>query len=170
MPPRRTRQRRKPAPKHRRASAEIIVVIDGIRRLERGLRLAAREVERATGISAAQLFVLEQLVSESPASVSELARRTLTDRSSVSVVVDRLVASGYAGRRPSRADRRRLEISITPKGRRLLDGAPIPPTDLLIAALQRLQRAHVARLGTELARLTAELQFEEARLLFEDGA
>src|ERR671938_1731164 len=68
--------------------------LDAIRRLVRGLRLAARASEREAGLSAAQLFVLQQLA-ESPAeSINELAARTLTHQSSVSVVVRRLVERG----------------------------------------------------------------------------
>jgi predicted transcriptional regulator len=41
-------------------------------------------------VSAAQLYVLRQLDRSASGSLSELARRTLTDRSSVSDVVERL--------------------------------------------------------------------------------
>ena len=141
-------------------------VVNGIRRLDRGLRVAAREVQRTTGLSAAQLFVLEQLQRAPGASLNELAAMTLTDRSSVSAVVDRLVATRLASRGTAAGDRRRAEIRMTAKGRAILARAPRAPTDLLLAALRRLSRASVRRLGVTLAELNAVLGFREAEMLF----
>lgn len=155
-------------PARRNARASNSLVLNGVRRLDRGLRLAAREVERATGMSAAQLFVLAQLAVEPAASIGQLAGRTLTDRSSVSVIVDRLAAARLVSRAPSPNDRRRAEVRITRAGRAVLDRAPTPPGDLLIEALQRLPAGHVKRLGELLQALNAELGFEEAGMLFEE--
>jgi len=143
-------------------------VINGVRRLDRGLRLAAREVERATGMSAAQLFVLEQLAEEPAASIGDLASRTLTDRSSVSVILDRLVASRLVTRVQSAGDRRRAEVRITKAGRAVLDRAPTPPGQMLVAALKRMSASDVRKLGMMLRNLNQLLGFVDAPLLFED--
>src|SRR5580692_3701743 len=74
-------------------------VVDGLRRIFRELRLSARGAERGAGISGAQLFVLQSLAQGSAASLNELADRTLTDQSSVSVVVKRLVTRGMVARK-----------------------------------------------------------------------
>ena len=144
------------------------LVVNGVRRLDRGLRLAAREVERVTGMSAAQLFVLEQLAREPASSIGDLAARTMTDRSSVSVIVDRLAAKRLVTRVTSEGDRRRFEVRITRAGRTVLERAPTPPTDLLIAALESMPVARTRRLGEVLAALNAKLGFEEAGMLFEE--
>src|SRR2546423_5112313 len=92
-------------------------VFDSLRRLVRFLRLGAREAEEATGVSSAQLFVLHQLAGAPAASLAELAERTLTDQSSVSTVVARLVAHGLVARRKGTGDRRRVELALTARGR-----------------------------------------------------
>jgi DNA-binding MarR family transcriptional regulator len=142
--------------------------LNGVRRLDRGLRLAARNVERTTGMSAAQLFVLEQLAREPAASIGQLAERTMTDRSSVSVIVDRLSAARLVSRVTSAGDRRRAEVRITAKGRSALERAPTPPTDLLIDALTRMSRLQVRKLADGLRTLNGQLGFEDAGMLFED--
>jgi DNA-binding MarR family transcriptional regulator len=149
-----------------------VAVIDHIRRLERGLRLIARDVEASTGASAAQLFALEQLAAGGPLALQELAARTLTDRSSVSVVVDRLVSAGLAARSTSRVDRRRAEVRITAAGRRALAAAPTPPTQRLLAAVGTLSPSARRALGAGLGRLNAALGFDEPRpsMLFEEPA
>lgn len=149
---------------HRAVSA----VLDGVRRLERGLRVAARRVERETGLSAAQLFVLEQLRREEPLSLNELARRTFTDRSSVSAVVERLERAKLVTRAPAPGDRRRAEVRISVQGRRILARAPLPPTHLLVDAVEQLPKATATQLGRLLGRLNRKLGFEEASMLFED--
>ena len=152
----------------RSSSSATTDVVNGVRRLDRGLRLAAREVERVTGMSAAQLFVLEQLALEPATSIGHLASRTHTDRSSVSVIVDRLVAAKLVTRIQSSGDRRRAEVRITGAGRAVLDRAPTPPGELLIAGLKRMTPADVRRLGALLRTFNRILGFEEAPMLFED--
>ena len=51
----------------------------------------------------------------------------MTDRTSVTAVVDRLVDGGVVIKRTSPEDRRRAAVRITPKGRTVLRGAPRPP-------------------------------------------
>ena len=78
-----------------RAAADVLTnratrqVLDAIRRVVRTLREASRHSEKAAGISAAQLFVLQRLAGTGGLSVNELAARTLTHQSSVSVVVSK---------------------------------------------------------------------------------
>lgn len=159
---------RRPRPSTARShDASLALVLANIRRLDRGLRLAAREVERDTGLSAAQLFALEHLDDAAPLSLNELAKRTFTDRSSVSVVVDRLVEAGYVNRTTDPTDRRRAQVRITPRGRQILERAPTAPTDQLLHALRRLPVSVVVSLGKSLARLNGELGFTDADMLFE---
>lgn len=164
MPPRPTASRSARG----NARAATSLVLNGVRRLDRGLRLAAREVERVTGMSAAQLFVLAQLAVEPAASIGELATRTFTDRSSVSVIVDRLAAARLVSRVTSPGDRRRSEVRITRAGRAVLGRAPTPPGDLLLEALYRMPAADVKRFGRLLESLNAELGFKDAGMLFEE--
>ena len=85
------------------ASADARAVLDAIRRIVRLLRQSARAAERRTGMSAAQLFVLQQLRSAGGAlTPGELAERTLTHQSSVSVVARRLVDGGLVKRQRRR--------------------------------------------------------------------
>jgi DNA-binding MarR family transcriptional regulator len=111
-------------------------VLDAIRRSVRALRAAPRASERSLGLSAAQVFVLQRLQLAPAQSVNELAERTLTHQSSVSVVVSKLCERGLVARTPSAADARRIEIALTKQGRSLVERAPaVAPQDRLIAGL-----------------------------------
>lgn len=147
-------------------------VVDALRRVVRDLRLSARDAERAAGISGAQLFVLQALADASAASLNDLADRTLTDQSSVSVVVKRLVDRKLVARKPSSVDARRVELSLTAAGRRLLARCPEPTQMRLVAALRRLSPAEVQGLTRGLGALVREmgLETEAPRMFFDDDS
>jgi DNA-binding MarR family transcriptional regulator len=146
--------------------------VASIRRIVRVLRLASQKTQAAAGISAAQLFVLRSLEDGDDASLSEIAARTLTDRSSVAAVVDRLVDAGLVSRAAAVADRRRAAIAITRAGRSVLKRAPEPPTALLVAGLDALTDRQLASLARGLALLTHAMGLGEAPagMFFDDSA
>ena len=128
-------------------------VLDGIRHIVRTLREASRGAERTVGLSAAQLFVLQRLAGARTLSVNELAARTLTHQSSVSVVVTKLARSGLVERTRAGDDARRVEVSLTDAGRAVLARAPAATQDRLIAALALIGRPARARLAHDLGLL-----------------
>ncbi len=121
--------------------------MNAVRSVVRALRINTRAIESKMGMSLAQLFVLQQLAERSANSLNELAERTATHQSSVSVVVRRLVESGYVSRTTSALDRRRLEIEVTPKGRQLLVGAPVTVQTELVNALRSMSEHQQATLA-----------------------
>lgn len=129
-------------------------ILDSVRRIVRAVRLASRSSESAVGLSAAQLFVLQRLSEHDGLSINELAEETLTHQSSVSVLVSKLTARRLVRRAVSPRDRRRTVISLSAKGRRALARAPEAMQVRLIAALDDLSDADVARLARLLARWT----------------
>src|ERR1700757_4312908 len=98
--------------------------MNAVRSIVRAQRINTRAIELKMGISLAQLFVLQQLADKPADSLNELAERTATHQSSVSVVVRRLVDRGLVTRVASSADRRRVQIALTPHGESILRGAP----------------------------------------------
>jgi DNA-binding MarR family transcriptional regulator len=152
------------------ADAESAAVLVALRRIVRYLRLADRAAEAACEISAAQLFVLRAL-SETPGmSLAELARTTVTDQSSVSTVVARLVARRLVQRRHSTRDRRRAELHVSATGARVLRSAPSVPQREMIAAIRAMSAARRRELVRALEGLVALIGATEVapRMLFED--
>lgn len=148
---------------------EIRRVVDALRRVVQALRVSARAAEGRLGVSAAQLFVLQKLAEEPSLSLNDLARRTLTHQSSVSVVVSRLVDKGYVVRDRAPDDARRLRLSLTPAGRSALRRSPQAAQELLIDALRRMPPRDRSQLARTLDRLNelAGLGGEPPQLFFE---
>jgi DNA-binding MarR family transcriptional regulator len=144
--------------------------MDALRRIVRDLRLSAREAERSAGISGAQLFVLEALAGGAASSLNELAERTCTDQSSVSVVVSRLVDRGLVARTPSEHDARRVELSLTRAGQRLLARCPQPTQARLVAAVRKLDNGELAALRDGLESIVDAIgaSGEAARMFFDE--
>lgn len=129
------------------------VALDHLRRLVRGLRLSAQAAERTVALSGAQLFVLRTVADAPGSSIARIAELTLTDPSSVSVVVARLVARGLLVRHRDRADGRRAVLTLAPKGRAWLARAPEPVQVQLVAALRAMPERRVRAANAVLAKL-----------------
>src|SRR5262245_14590479 len=128
-------------------------VLDAIRRIVRALRESSHEARREVGLSAAQLFVLQRLAGAPRLSLNELAERTLTHQSTVSVVVSRLVREGLVDRARGSDDGRRVELTLTAAGRAVLGRAPAAAQDRLITALASVGPTARRRLAADLGRL-----------------
>jgi MarR family transcriptional regulator, lower aerobic nicotinate degradation pathway regulator len=150
---------------HQRAEA-----LRAIRSLVGAMSRSARAIEWRTGFTNAQLFLLRQLSAVESLSVNELAERAATNQSTVSSVLGRIVRAGLVSHERAPDDGRRVVLSLTPKGRRLLRRAPTPPTEALVDALKLLSDRDARALNTGLTALLAALgvAMEDAPMLFED--
>ena len=112
-----------------------------LRRLVRAIRASTAAVQRRSGISGPQLFVLRALVERPGQSMRQLMARTLTSQSTVSEVVARLVAAGLVARATAPDDARRAVLRPTAAGRALARSASPSVQSDLIAGLDALPPA-----------------------------
>jgi DNA-binding MarR family transcriptional regulator len=155
-----------------RPSEQTRSILDDMRRIVRVLRESSRAAERELGVSGAQLFVLRTLADAPALSLTALAERTHTHQSSVSVVVRRLVERGLLRRSVSEQDGRVRELSLTARGAKLLQRAPLAAQDDLIAGLEQLSSEQRAGLASALSTLVhvMHLTDEPAEMFFEEEA
>lgn len=136
-------------------------LLDALRSVGRELRVSGRESEQRLGIHPAQLHALQQLAEKPCRSLAELAERTHTDPSSVSVVVQRLVERGLVERTAASDDRRRTELSVTATGRTLLRRATVTAAHRLDEAVRALPQRDLAVLTRSLVALARTLRQQE---------
>jgi DNA-binding MarR family transcriptional regulator len=117
-----------------------------LRALVGELSSSARAVERITGVTNAQLFLLQQLSAAGPCSLGELAALAHTQPSTVSLVIGRLQRAGLVTRVRAADDRRRAVIALTDAGRRLVRRAPTTTTARLLQAVRALDARHAKQL------------------------
>jgi DNA-binding MarR family transcriptional regulator len=135
----------------------LVEVLDSIRYIIHTLRVAGRAAEQSVGVSGAQLYVLQQLAKSPAQSLNELAARTLTHQSSVSVVVSRLVERRLVARSTSPDDGRRIVLTLTPAGRSLLARAPEAAQARLTDGLRRLPERETRALARSLRSLVTTM-------------
>jgi DNA-binding MarR family transcriptional regulator len=148
---------------------DLGAALDALRRIVRALGVSSRTAEHTAGITGAQLLVLQRLAEAPAHSLNDLAERTFTHQSTVSVVVDRLVARRFVRRERSKEDARKILLSLTTTGRTALRKAPPPAQTQLIDALRRLPRKqlHAIADGLGATATTMGLGEEPAHLLFD---
>jgi len=153
-------------------SAQTRAILDDLRRIVRVLRESSRAAEQGFGVSSAQLFVLRTLADAPALSLTAVAERTHTHQSSVSVVVRRLVERGLVRRSVSEQDGRVRELSLTARGAKLLQRAPLAAQDELIAGLEHLGTEQRNGLASALSTLVQVMRLtdEPAAMFFEEDA
>lgn len=146
-------------------------MVDSLRRIVQVLHHSHRLAEQRWQVSGAQLLVLQRLAEEQTLSVNQLADRTFTHQSTVSVVVTRLVARGLVRRTRATEDARRAELALTPAGRVLLERAMSSALTKLIDALDEMPASRLRVIGGCLDHVVDALGVSEepAGMFFEDG-
>jgi DNA-binding MarR family transcriptional regulator len=147
-------------------------VLDAVRRIVHALRASSRWAEHHVGLSGAQLFVLQKLDETTAMSVNELAERTHTHQSSVSTVVSRLVEKGLVRRTRSATDGRQVALTLTPRGQRVVGGAPDVAQERLIRGIDQLTSERRSQLAATLGDLAQAMDADDRApsMFFEDGA
>jgi DNA-binding MarR family transcriptional regulator len=134
-------------------SSDVSKVLDDLRRIVRVLRRSSRAAERTVGLNGAQLFVMQVLAAHPKLSLNQLATRTRTHQSTVSVVVSRLVRRGLVARTRSQTDGRSVLLALTAAGQRLLSRAPEAAQEHLIDGIERLHPRTRTQLAGALRKL-----------------
>jgi MarR family transcriptional regulator, lower aerobic nicotinate degradation pathway regulator len=133
------------------------VAMDALRRIVQILRASAGAAQHDFGLTGAQLFVLEVLGSAPGMSVGDLAARTFTHQSSVSLVVRRLVQRGLVVKAGARDDGRRVELRVTNAGRAIVRRAPHVAQRRLLEGIVQLPPRDRRRLADALGSIAAHM-------------
>jgi DNA-binding MarR family transcriptional regulator len=97
----------------RSREATEAAVLQRLRSLVGGMGQSARAIEERTGVTNAQLFLLQHLASGEGSSVRDLAAHAHTGQSAVSAIVGRLVARRLVRRARSPVDGRSVVLTLT---------------------------------------------------------
>jgi MarR family transcriptional regulator, organic hydroperoxide resistance regulator len=141
-----------------RKKAAIDRIVETALYLNTESRRLAREQCARLGITATQLNVLKLLEAVDDLSLSELSRRIAAGNSTVTGIVDRMVAAGLVVREQSAEDRRVWKIRMTAEGRGLARRIEVAPWDLLREALLALPPQELQSLIVTLTKVAAHVE------------
>lgn len=129
------------------------------------LAAMANEVERRLepcGLTSAQWVPLLALHMGRASMVAELARQCQLDAGGMTRLLDRLEVKGLVRRERSSADRRVVNLELTPEGREAAKGIPAVLCDVQNAALHGFTEDEWETLRRLLARMQANAQALQA--------
>src|SRR6185369_8918650 len=109
-------------------------------------RRLAKEQSARHGVTATQLNVLKLLLTVGDLSLSELSRRMAATNSTVTGIVDRMVAAELVAREQSAEDRRVWKIRLTSHGKAIAKKLEVAPWEILRAAVTTLPSAELEQL------------------------
>jgi DNA-binding MarR family transcriptional regulator len=121
-------------------------------------------VEKACGVSGAQIWVLAALRERPGLKVSELAQAMSIHASTASNLLDKIEKSGLVRRERNQEDQRVVRLYLTEAGEARLARAPQPLTGILTHALGQLPEDVLARLNQDLAVLIAHMGEVDAQV------
>jgi DNA-binding MarR family transcriptional regulator len=127
------------------------------------LRLARelRREARAAGVSAGQVALLSAIQKAPGIGVNELAERERMSPAAMSTHVDGLVRGGHVVRTTNEHDRRRIGLTLSDDGRRLLRRVRSRRTVWLTQRLDKLSQRELAAIDAAIVPLGLLLDGEE---------
>ena len=90
-----------------------------VKAIQRELERGSNELMKPLGLTGPQADALVVIGQAQPIALKDLGGLLIAEAGHPSRLVDRLVEAGLVARQPAGEDRRRVELSLTPAGRRL---------------------------------------------------
>lgn len=136
-------------------------VLVSLRRIIRATDLHSRRLGKETGLTTPQLVVLRAIDAHGAPTVSEIGRQVSLSQATVTNILNRLQLNRLVSRERSREDKRRVNVKLTAKGRRLLAGAPEPLQESFVERFEALAGWEQHLIVSSLARVAAMMDVEE---------
>lgn len=140
---------------------QAVKVLRQFRVVFNSVRKHFRATEQRVGISGAHVWALSVVNEHPKIGVGALATVMDVHQSTASNLVRLLLAEDLVAAEKDLADKRAVQLSISPKGRRVLRSAPNPYEGVLPQALQNLSPTALKRLERDLGELIEALDPEQ---------
>lgn len=131
------------------------------------LQAHAHQSIASIGLGLSDFGVLEALLHKGPLPVNTIGEKIRLTSGSISIAIDRLEQKGLVTRQDDPEDRRARIVHLTPRGRKLIEGAFDEHTlamEHATSGLSKPERAEAIRLLKKLGARAAELQSSRSAL------
>ena len=143
-----------------------------LRRILRATEMSARTLARESGLTTAQLLVLQAVAQSGAGTPKAIASETGVSQATITALLDKLEAKGFVLRRKSDQDRRQTFVLLTEAGRDALSSAPDPLQDRFVESFEQLPDWERSMILAALERIASLLDAEalEASPVLDAGA
>jgi len=136
-------------------------IMTSLRRIIRAIDLYNRNLGARFRLTVPQLVCLRQLSNGGPNTPGRLANHVHLSQATVTGILNRLEDRGLVLRERKETDRRRVTISLTEKGCRVVASAPMPLQDDFFRRLSALSREEQASIDQVLMQIAAMMENRE---------
>lgn len=137
------------------------IILKDLRIIFRAIQAHSRLVEKESGVSSAQLWMMWEIFNTPGMKVSELAKVLSLHQSTCSNMLDKIEEKGLVSRDRSTTDQRIVRLFLTEKGTKLLAAAPRPAQGALTQALFKLPDKTLDNLEQGLTELVRALKIPD---------
>ena len=95
-------------------------VVSTLRQIIRAVDIQSKHLTKKFGLTGPQLLVLKEIRKSPDSQISEISRNVSLSQATVTSILDRLEQQGFAERRRSQTDKRKVHILLTEKSEELL--------------------------------------------------
>lgn len=136
-------------------------ILVALRRVIRAIDRHSHRLVRSHGLTGPQALLLKEIAAAGALSAGVLATRVSLSQATVTDVVKRLEARGLVTRLRDPADRRRVELRLTPQGEATLAGSPPLLQERFVARLAELDDAGQSHLLSALQQIATMMDAED---------
>lgn len=113
-------------------------VLIALRRIIRATDLHSKHLSKTMGLTAPQLLIMQMIQKSGATTSSAIAREVSLSQATVTSILDRLESRKLIQRVRSEKDKRRINVSLTARGRDLIKESPAPLQEQFSERFQKL--------------------------------
>ena len=128
-------------------------IMSSLRQITHAVDIYSRRLRSEHGITVPQLICLIAIIENKNSTTSEIATKIHVANSTIVGILDRLEAKKYITRQRDTVDRRKVFVSATAQGKKLIKIAPSPLQDKLSESLANLPELEQAAIALSLEKI-----------------
>ena len=113
---------------------------------------------KKTGLSGAQLWIMQQVYNFNGISNAELAKNLTIHVSTCSLLVNKLIKKNLIEKTRDPKDERKIVLTLSPKGKQLMAKAPKLPEGAIPSTLKKLNIEELEELNTVLTKFAKKMK------------
>jgi DNA-binding MarR family transcriptional regulator len=113
---------------------------------------------KKTGLSGAQLWIMQQVYNFNGISNAELAKNLTIHVSTCSLLVNKLIKKNLIEKTRDPKDERKIVLTLSPKGKQLMAKAPKSPEGAIPSTLKKLNIEELEELNTVLTKFAKKMK------------
>jgi DNA-binding MarR family transcriptional regulator len=140
------------------------MVVTALRRIMHAVDMRSRRLISSHGITGPQIMILKVLSVLNGSSVGELTREVHLSQATVTGILDRLEKRGLVERQRSDVDKRKVNVSLTRAGEKILADAPPLLQEKFMSEFAKLEDWEQTQILSSLQRIVSMMEASDIRV------